>query len=216
MRGERRHGIGARALALLRLDSLESPAAARSTDFATVHGPVRDALNEMRSISAGLRLPELGPLDVSAVAERAIADHERRTGTRIDRQVGPLPACAPLEIKIALLRTLQESLSNASRHGAGQGVVVVLEMDAEGLLLEVADSGPGFDLSSMATSPGLGLAGMRERAQLLGGSFQIESRPGLGTKVRVHWPLSSPPAGVIEPSGGLLAVESLKQRTALS
>jgi signal transduction histidine kinase len=64
-------------------------------------------------------------------------------------------------------------------------------MDRDGLLLEVADNGPGFDLSSMATSRGLGLAGMRERAQLLGGSFQVESRPGSGTRVRVRWPLLS-------------------------
>ncbi len=172
------------ALALLRLDSLESSVDARSPDFATVHGAVRDALNEVRSISAGLRLPELGPLELSAVAERAI-------GTHIDRQLGRLPRCAPLEIKIALLRTLQESLSNASRHGAGQDVAVDLKMDRDGLLLEVADSGPGFDLNALATSRGLGLAGMRERAQLLGGSFQVESRPGSGTRVRVRWPLLS-------------------------
>jgi len=108
------------ALALLRLDSLEPSVDARSPDFATVHGAVRDALNEVRSISAGLRLPELGPLELSEVADRAIADHERRSGTHIDRQLGRLPRCAPLEIKIALLRTLQESLSNASRHGAGK------------------------------------------------------------------------------------------------
>ena len=179
------------ALALLRLESLESPTDARSTDFATVHGAIRDALSEVRSISAGLRLPEIGPLELSAVAERAIADHERRSGTRIDRRLGPLPVCAPLEIKIALLRTLQESLSNASRHGAGREVTVVLEMEKEGLSLEVADSGPGFDLSTVASSPGLGLAGMRERAQLLGGTFEVESRPGVGTRVRVRWPLSS-------------------------
>jgi len=176
---------------LLRLDSLEPSVDARSPDFATVHGAVRDALNEGRSISAGLRLPELGPLELSAVAERAIADHERRSGTHIDRQLGRLPRCAPLEIKIALLRTLQESLSNASRHGAGQDVAVDLKMDRDGLLLEVADSGPGFDLNALATSRGLGLAGMRERAQLLGGSFQVESRPGSGTRVRVRWPLLS-------------------------
>ena len=60
--------------------------------------------------------------------------------------------------------------------------------DKEGLLLEVADSGPGFDLSSMATSRGLGLAGMRERLNELEGELQIE--PAFpGTRVRATVPL---------------------------
>ena len=80
------------ALALLRLDGLQEPCAdpadcgRTSADFSTVHGAVRDALAEVRAISAGLRLPELEPLSVAAVAERAIADHQRRWHPR-----GPTP-----------------------------------------------------------------------------------------------------------------------------
>ncbi|MDQ6670634.1 MAG: sensor histidine kinase [Chloroflexota bacterium] len=178
------------ALALLRLDGLQTPADERRADFTTVHGAVRDALADVRSISAGLRLPELEPLGLAAVAERAIADHERRSGTRVERHIEALPEHAPVEIKIALLRTLQEALSNAERHASGIGVSVGLCTLNGVLVLEVTDHGPGFDPNVAARSSGLGLVGMRERAELLGGSFQAESHPRLGTTLRVQWPLS--------------------------
>src|SRR4030088_1098250 len=85
------------ALALLRLDALQGPSVdpaefERSrADFRTVHGAVRDALSEVRAISAGLRLPELGPLTLAHVAHRAIDDHRRRSGVRVERQLEHLP-----------------------------------------------------------------------------------------------------------------------------
>jgi signal transduction histidine kinase len=184
------------ALALLRLDSLQAPCADQAAcartrvDFATVHSAVRDALAEVRAISAGLRLPELEPLSVTAVASRAIDDHRRRSGVPVERELINVPDQVALPIKIALLRTLQEALSNATRHASGQGVRVELRGDAETLRLVVADRGPGFDPRSAERSGRLGLPGMRERAELLGGTFEIDSAAGHGTTVRVCWPLS--------------------------
>ncbi len=94
-----------------------------------------------------------------------------------------------MPIKIGLLRTLQEALSNATRHGRGQGVEVRLIATADSLRLTVSDRGPGFDPASAARSDRLGLAGMRERAELLSGTFEIESAPGAGTSLHVRWPL---------------------------
>jgi signal transduction histidine kinase len=183
------------ALALLRLDALQTPSADISSDqarsdFTTVHGAVRDALTEVRAISAGLRLPELGSLSLEQVAERAIADHRRRSGIDVAARLDDLPEQAPLPIKIALLRTLQEALSNATRHGGGQGVSVELRHKDAALHLVVADRGAGFDTQAAARTGRLGLAGMRERAELLGGSFEVRSAPGAGTAVRVSWPLA--------------------------
>jgi signal transduction histidine kinase len=184
------------ALALLRLDALQAPCddngvcARKRDDFATVHGAVRDALTDLRAISAGLRLPELSTLSVAQVATRAIHDHERRSGISVSQDLQRLPELAPLPIKIALLRTLQEALSNATRHGGGADVAVTLSRESDGLRLIVADHGPGFNPDAAARSGRLGLAGMRERAELLGGSFQVDSAPGAGTTVRVWWPLS--------------------------
>jgi signal transduction histidine kinase len=185
------------ALALLRLDELQAPcedhtdACIRTrADFATVHTAVRDALTDLRAISSGLRLPELERLSIADVAQRAIDDHQRRSGTAIERQFDVLPEQAPLPIKIALVRTLQEALSNATRHGQGLGVNVALSAAAGVLRLRVADRGPGFDPRGVENSGRLGLAGMRERAEMLGGIFNVDSAVGSGTTVQVRWPLS--------------------------
>ena len=185
------------ALALLRLDALQTPCeeadggARTRADFATVHAAVRDALGELRAISAGLRLPELEQLTISEVALRAIEDHHRRSGVQVDRNFERLPDQAPLAIKIALLRTLQEALSNATRHGMGASVRAVLTAQSDTLRLTVSDEGPGIDVAALKGSRQLGIAGMRERAELLGGSFEIRSAPGRGTLVEAAWPLST-------------------------
>jgi signal transduction histidine kinase len=183
------------ALALLRLDALQTPCdtgdgwAQRSSDFATVQAAVRDALTEVRAISAGLRLPELSSMPVQDVAIRAIDDHQRRSGTPVKRRFENLPTQASLPTKIALVRTLQEALSNATRHAGGAQVQVDLVAAADNLRLAVSDRGPGFDPAQAEHSGRLGLAGMRERAELLGGTFAVESSAGRGTVVRVCWPL---------------------------
>jgi signal transduction histidine kinase len=185
------------ALALLRLDALQTPcggsAECRRTmnDFETVHAAVRDALTDLRAISAGLRLPELEKLTVMDVAQRAIDDHQRRTEVVVDRQFEDLPEQAPLPIKIALLRTLQEALSNATRHGRGANVAARLRGVSDSLVLMVSDNGPGFDPSAVAGNGHLGIAGMRERAELLSGAFNVRSAPGSGTCVTVSWPLAA-------------------------
>ncbi len=182
------------ALALLRLEALQAPCdlascVRPSSDFAVVRGAVRDALAEVRAIAVGLRLPELGALPVAEVAERAVRDHERRSATAVHLELGQLLGDAPLALKIALHRTVQEALSNATRHGHGLAVVARVWADADALYLLVSDAGPGFVPDQLEGSDQLGLTGMRERAELLGGSFRVESAPGRGTTVRVSWPL---------------------------
>jgi signal transduction histidine kinase len=178
------------ALAMLRLDALRTPSGDHE-EFGLVHDALREALTDLRTISSGLRLPELEQVTVPDILARAIGDHERRSGTPVKRQIEHLPESAPLAVKIALMRTLQEALSNATRHAAGTDVSVRAWSEAGELCLEVADRGPGFDTATVApTESGhLGLAGMRERAEVLGGHFAVRSAPGAGTIVRAGWPL---------------------------
>jgi signal transduction histidine kinase len=90
-----------------------------------------------------------------------------------------------------LYRILSEALSNAARHGGSEGVEVRVTDSGDGYLaVEVSDKGPGFDIRRKARPGHLGLAGMRERAELLGGRFELESHPGAGTRVRVFLPLA--------------------------
>jgi signal transduction histidine kinase len=187
------------SLALMRLDSLRERSAAgeppAATELAEVEQALQDAMRDMRAIAAGLRMPELAPLSVADVAGRAVGDHQRRTGVPVELQLGSLPADVPLSVKITFYRALQELLSNATRHGGGAGIRVTVD-SVEGILrLEVADQGPGFDPERLAGSSGLGLPGMREQAELLGGGFQVLSAPGRGTAVRAWWPLATPRTG---------------------
>jgi signal transduction histidine kinase len=188
------------SLALLRLDALRTRSAggrpATTDDLAEVEQVLQEAMTDMRSVAAGLRVPELAPLDVEAVATRAVRDHERRSGSRVSLTVESVPPAVSLSVKIALYRALQEGLSNATRHGGSQSIEVTLASrpaprpsGPSGLELNVVDDGRGLDPEAVAATEGLGLAGIREQAEILGGSFAIGPRPQGGTQLRVWWPL---------------------------
>jgi signal transduction histidine kinase len=187
------------SLALMRLDGLRAGSAAghppATAELGEVEGALQDAMKDMRAIAAGLRLPDLAPLTIEDVAARVVADHERRTNTRVDLELGALPATVPLPVKITFARALQELLSNAVRHGGGVEVRVRVSVAGGALSLDVADGGPGFDPAGLAESSGLGLPGMREQAELLGGGFEVRSAPGQGTAVRAWWPLQPARSG---------------------
>jgi hypothetical protein len=97
-------------------------------------------------------------------------------------------------VKITLYRILQEALSNGFRHGDGAGQQVSLDCRDGHLLAEIADNGGGFDPRVVSTEH-LGLVGMRERVEILGGLFEMESAPGRGTVIRTRLPLETPEDG---------------------
>jgi signal transduction histidine kinase len=188
------------SLALLRLDGLEKRAArgeaVTADEFREVEAVLEEAMSDMRTVAAGLRLPELAPMSVEAVVSRAVQDHQRRSGTPVHMTVAGAPAQAPLPVKIALFRALQEGMSNATRHGACSNIEVTVSAEAApgrpdgaGLHLVVRDDGSGFDPVTVAHADGLGLAGIREQAEVLGGRFWVDSRPGAGAELDVWWPL---------------------------
>lgn len=101
----------------------------------------------------------------------------------------------PDRIKPVLFRTAQEALENVARHSKADLVHLSLLKTDVGVELTVADCGIGFDPDSVLTvhdtSRGIGLASMRERVELSGGSFAVDSAPGEGTVVRTEWPLEA-------------------------
>ena len=101
-------------------------------------------------------------------------------------------ADGPQALKIALLRSVQEAVSTATGHAGGRDVQARVWAGEGMLRLEVADRGPGFspDDAGGEAAGHLGLAGIRERAEVLGGSFELTSAPGRGTTIRVGWPLT--------------------------
>jgi len=185
------------AFAMLRLDAveghLETAGLSGGEDLPAVRGAMQEALTDMRTIAAGLRTPELERATPTEIVQRAVADHERRAGAEATLSLSGIPASAPHATKIALYRILSEALSNAARHGGAGVEVSVTEADGGYLAVEVSDRGPGFDVGRTPGQGHLGLAGMRERAELLGGRFELESEPGGGTRVRAFLPLVEQP-----------------------
>ncbi len=99
---------------------------------------------------------------------------------------------------IALFRIVQESLSNIVRHAAAHDVHITLSQDGDGMYLLVEDDGRGFDAAAVDHSTHFGLLGVSERVTSLGGTLEIDSRPGDGTRLAVtlpRAPLATPPAG---------------------
>jgi signal transduction histidine kinase len=189
-------------LALLRIESLADVCAecviavtkgrTVSDDFRTIQTAIRSALKDLRAIATGLRLPEIGLLSLAETAERAVRDYERKTGKTVSLAIGGIPVEAPLPVKITSYRLLQESLANSYRHASGVDQRIDLKESGGQLIIEVADAGQGFDPKIMSADGRLGLAGMRERVEILGGTFEVQSEAGAGTTIRAHLPLAVP------------------------
>lgn len=154
-------------------------------------GLLESALNEIRTFMGAFRPPEFERRDLVSILEGLVIQHEELTGNAVYLALdGELPP-VPLPVKISLYRILQEALSNAVRHGGASQHQVKLRSDGSSLVMEVADTGRGFDVAAVMQRPlagHFGLEGMRERVTLLGGRFSIESSPGLGTRIRVEVP----------------------------
>lgn len=151
------------------------------TDIEAVRAALDLAMTDLRAICAGLQLPDLEPLQPSEVVARAVRDYERKTGVAVvlacSGETGPVA----LPIRITLFRVLQEMLANGFRHGGAIEQEVRLACAPDELRLTVSDRGPGFDAAAASTRTHGGLAGMRERVRALGGTFDVTSRPGMGT-----------------------------------
>jgi len=161
-----------------------------SEEFRTVQLALQSALTDLRSILRGLQLPEIEDLSLAETLQRAAADHQRKTGVAVSVTLSNAPESAPLPVRITLFRVLQESLANGFRHGGGRNQrVSVTGSDGE-VSVDVADDGPGFGPKALKVDGHFGLDWMRERVELLGGSFEVRSAPGRGAVVHASLPMT--------------------------
>ena len=188
-------------LALLRLDSVvtahsegctcdEATLSQTNADWDIIQSSLGDALNEIRTISSGLVLPELDDLSLPETLVRVTSLHKRRTETEVELDLDKVPDDASLPLKITIYRFVQEALANAYHHAGGRGQKVRVIHDADRLHVQVSDRGPGLDSNGREqNNDRLGLEGMRQRVESIGGTFRIESKAGLGTHVVADLPL---------------------------
>jgi len=186
--------------ALLRLDSIIAHSTRCDCDMITlpqanedldlIQSSLGEALNEIRAFSSGLVLPTLDDLSLRETLLRVSRFHERRTNTEVELDLDGVPEHASLPLKITVYRFVQEALTNAYRHADGRGQKVSVTRVADQLHIEVSDLGPGFVWNDgKQDGEHLGLEGMRQRVESIGGTFQIQSGTGLGTHVMADLPV---------------------------
>jgi two-component system, NarL family, sensor histidine kinase UhpB len=148
---------------------------------------VRESLDEVRRIARELRPEALDDLGLVNALIALCTRVGAQGGPRVRRELqGGLPPLSP-DVELVIYRIAQEGLTNALRHAGAETVTVSLRADAERIALSVRDDGGG--ISAELPSGTAGIAGMRERALLVGGRLSIDSRPGRGTEIRLRVPL---------------------------
>jgi PAS domain S-box-containing protein len=160
---------------------------------------LQHAGTQVRSLALELRPILLETVGLDATLRWLAAQHEQRTGI-VTVVVGHVTDLSG-EAAIACFRVVQEALTNVARHAAAQHVWIELSR-TEGLLgVAIRDDGVGFDFPSVleraARGANLGLVGMRERVEILGGHLSVDSRPEHGTCIRVSFPLAEPGAAPV-------------------
>lgn len=176
--------------AALRLDSLRSQAqsARAQEDLDQVERAVRDAIGEIRSIARGLSLPDIEERPLAELLQGLTHSHTERTGTAVafTSRIRAAPELSPA-VKTCVFRVAQEGLTNAWRHGGGVEQEVALDIQGDHLELRVRDRGPGFPAAGepAVEDGGMGLTGLKDRVESLGGHIDWRNRPGGGAELHM-------------------------------
>jgi signal transduction histidine kinase len=146
-------------------------------------------LDTIHEIAARVRPSLLDDLGLKDAVQSYLSDFEHRTGLPVSADLQMETNDVPAVVSENIYRILQEALTNASKHSHATTVSVMLRVSAEQAILTVRDDGRGFDPSTV-DGRRFGLLGMRERAELLHGTFQVKSTIGKGTEISVVIPLA--------------------------
>lgn len=150
---------------------------------------VAQTLDEIHSISTQLRPNVLDDLGLAAALERLADEWQTRHKVLVDRVIRIGEQRLPGEIETAVYRIVQEALTNIAKYAQADSVSLLVELRDHEVVAVIEDNGVGFELSFSPIRPHLGLVGMRERAELLGGQLTIESQSGSGTTIFIRVPI---------------------------
>jgi len=183
------------ALVSLELDALQEKEKHLPPDILLNLSKIRDMTNstlqDVRRFSHELRPSVLEHFGIAEALDLIIDEMNLRDQTQVTVDISGFQKRLPEEIEIALFRIAQEALNNIRKHSKATRSKVSLKFTNNSVRLSISDNGKGFDtrkIQDYSTKNGLGLIGMMERAQLIGGSLQIKSLPGIGTTISVEVP----------------------------
>ncbi|MGH3205659.1 MAG: GAF domain-containing sensor histidine kinase [Streptosporangiaceae bacterium] len=189
--GEIHDGISQRVVSLsfhlsAAADALAAKPDVAAHEIAEAQSLAEAALDETRFAIAGLHPPVLDDLGLAASLESLAA-----SVPQLKVHVEASPCELPAHVATSVYRIAQEALQNVVKHAGATKARLRLQAHGDTITLEVADDGQGFPSeASNTTSTGYGLPGMRERAELLGGTLEVKSYPGQGTLLRLRFPAS--------------------------
>lgn len=186
---------------LLRGPDLSDKVRGRVTDILGMADAVSD---ELHRLAVNLRPSALDRYGLLPALEQLLTEFRKQTGQAVRFEAegtDQLPVRLPGDVETALYRIVQESLVNVARHAQAQTVSVGFRVAGDRVELTIEDDGRGFEVEPALQSGRLGLLGLRERAGMLGGRLEIDSRPGHGTiiRARVPAPQAAPAAGLPAP-----------------
>jgi PAS domain S-box-containing protein len=152
------------------------------------------SVEEVRRIVMDLRPSLLDDIGITATISWFCREFEALyTSMAIDKEIAVAEEDIPDRLKTVIYRVLQEGLNNAAKHSRAKNIHIALKKKRGRIELLLEDNGIGFEvertLAQAANRRGVGLASMRERTELAGGSYTIQAVQGAGTKIRASWPL---------------------------
>ena len=159
------------------------------TRVAELKGTANAIQENLHRLAVDLRPASLDHLGLVTALEQFIQEFKRQYNIKVEFEaVGLQDRRLPIEVETALFRIVQESLTNVVLHAKAARVDVLISRTDKHVSAIVEDDGVGFVPASAQTEEQLGLFGMRERLEMLGGTFTIESSPGSGTTVKAEVP----------------------------
>jgi two-component system sensor histidine kinase UhpB len=179
---------------LLRLEAARVKAPVElAHELADTKALANQAMQELLMLARQLRPTALDDLGLKAALAGHVSELGRQGKIKTSFEAEGDFSALPSDVQLVVYRVAQEALSNAARHSGAETVRVRLRRDdskaGDRVELTVGDDGSGFTFEQAAR--GLGIAGMRERALLVGGDIEVESRPNVGTRVTLRVPLRS-------------------------
>ncbi len=162
------------------------------TELRLLRELLRRELGDVRSFIGQLRPPALVELGLDGSIVDTVATQSALSGLRIATELRGPSSNLPEAAQTVALRVVQEALQNVRKHAGATNVMVASMLDDGQWVLEIRDDGRGFDTGAVAARGrrNFGLQFMRERAELIGATFEVRSRPQAGTVVRLAIPLT--------------------------
>lgn len=155
-----------------------------------IRGMLLETAEGVRRIARGLRPPALEDAGLAAAIRGHVREVRRSTKLRVELDIDAVDRLLRPDERLVIYRVVQEALSNVVRHARASRATIAVRERNGSVTATVSDDGRGFDPSTVEPGRGLGLIGMEERAEMMGGSLRVESLPGEGTSVRLEIPLT--------------------------